>query len=226
MKRLLLLLDSTVGQKLITAATGLGLLGFVVAHLLGNLLMFGGADAINSYAAKLKSLGPLLWVARIGLLGLIGLHIAMTVRLALRNRQAAKTQNLRVVRRASSASSRSMMISGSVILAFVVFHLLHFTLGVIQPATASLEDSAGRHDVYTMVIHGFNNWGISAFYVVAMLLLMSHLSHATFSVFQTLGVVAMGKDTQMKAAAKVVAIGLAIGFIAIPVAVVVGFIGL
>ena len=159
-------------------------------------------------------------------MALIGLHIAMTVRLSLRNRRAAKIQNSRVVRRASSASSRSMIISGSVILAFVIFHLLHFTLGVIQPATASLEDSAGRHDVYTMVVHGFNNWGIAAFYIVAMLLLMSHLSHATFSVFQTLGIVPMSKDTQMKVAAKVVAIGLAIGFIAIPVAVMVGLIGI
>ena len=105
MKALLALLDNTVGQKIITAATGLGLIAFVVGHLLGNLQMFLGPDAINNYAAQLKSLGPLLWVARIGLLALILLHISMTVRLALRNRRANPVTNRRIERHASTRSS-------------------------------------------------------------------------------------------------------------------------
>ena len=224
MNRILQLPDSTVGQKTITGATGLGLLAFVIGHLLGNLQMFLGQEVINSYAYKLNSLGVLLWVARIGLLGLIVLHIAMTVRLALRNRKAAGLKNARVTRRASTTSSRSMIISGSVILAFVVFHLLHFTVGAIQPAAHGIEDAAGRHDVFTMVVRGFENWFISTFYIVAMLLLMSHLTHATFSVFQTLGIVRLGKDSRLKTAARVVAVALAVGFIAIPVAVMMGLI--
>lgn len=223
MNRMFQVLDSTVGQKVVTAATGLGLIGFVIAHLLGNLQMFAGPDAINIYAEKLQKLGPLLWIARLGLIALVGLHIAMTVRLTLRNRRAAMVENTRVVRQASTWSSRWMAASGSLILLFIIFHLLHFTMGVIQPATAELEDSVGRHDVYTMVIRGFDNWAIAAFYIVSMLVLMSHLSHATFSVLQTLGIVRMGKDTPMKLAAKIVGIALALGFISIPCAVLFGW---
>ncbi len=219
MKALLALLDNTVGQKIITAATGLGLIAFVVGHLLGNLQMFLGPDAINNYAAQLKSLGPLLWVARIGLLALILLHISMTVRLALRNRRANPVTNRRIERHASTRSSRYMIISGSFILIFVIFHLLHFTMGVVQPAYADLTDADGRHDVYTMVVRGFQNWAIAGFYVVAMVMLLSHLTHATFSVFQTLGVLKIAQDSRAKTVAKAVALVLALGFISIPVAV-------
>jgi len=163
----MLLLDSTVGQKVITAATGLGLVGFVVGHLLGNLQMFLGPEAINVYAYKLKSLGLLLWVSRIGLLGLIALHIAMTVRLAIRNHRASPVRNRHVVPRASTRSSRYRIVSGTVILEFVIFHLLHFMIGGIQPSFAELEDSAGRYDVYTVAVRGFENWAIAGFYIGA-----------------------------------------------------------
>ena len=161
MNRMPRLLDSSVGQKVITAATGLGLLGFVVAHLIGNLQMFLGPEAINGYAYKLKSMGPLLWAPRIGLLALIATHVMMTVRLTMRNRKAVAATNTKVSRRASTTSSRSMIVSGSVILAFVIFHLLHFTMGVIQPAAYAIKDAAGRHDVFTMVVRGFEKFRVT-----------------------------------------------------------------
>jgi succinate dehydrogenase / fumarate reductase cytochrome b subunit len=223
--RLVAFLDSTVGQKAIAALTGLGLVGFVVVHMLGNLQMFLGAEAINNYADKLKSLGMLLWGARIGLLALVGLHIAVAVRLTLRNR-AARAGRYAVARhQVSTTSSRYMIFSGSLILVFVIFHLLHFTVGVIQPESYQLTDAQGRHDVYRMVVHGFQNWGIASFYIVSMAVLGSHLSHATFSLFQSLGAPVGGKDTRLKKLARYVAVGVILGFVSIPLAVIFGWLG-
>jgi len=217
--------DSSVGQKAVAAATGLGLIAFVVAHMLGNLQMFAGPNAINNYAVKLKSLGPLLWIARIGLLVLVVLHVALTVRLRLRNRAAIVGRYAVDKRQASTKSSRNMIVSGSIILAFVIFHLLHFTFGLIQPEAYQVTDPEGRHDVHSMVIAGFQNWGIAAFYVVSMLVLLSHLSHAFFSGLQSLGVNIGGKDTIMKNVARYAAVVVVFGFISIPVAVVFGWLG-
>ena len=143
-RRLLSALESTVGQKIIAGLSGLGLIGFVVAHLAGNLQVFVGADALNKYAEKLHDLGPLLWVARIGLLAIFTVHIFLTIRLALRNRRG-QTQRYAVDgSSASTRSSRLMAVSGTAILLFVVFHLLHFTFGYIQPEAKSLVDVSGR----------------------------------------------------------------------------------
>lgn len=218
-------LDSTVGQKVVTAATGIGLIGFVVAHLGGNLQIFAGPEAINAYALKLQKLGVLLWLARLGLLGLIVLHIAMTVRLAWRNRKAAAGRYAVKKRQSSTWHSRYMIVSGSVILAFVLFHLAHFTFGWIQPELHALKDAAGRHDVYTMVTVGFENWLIAGVYVVGLAFLASHLSHAMYSALQTLGLKIGGKDTVVRSIAKVAAIITIIGFLSIPLAVLAGLLG-
>ena len=218
-------LDSTVGQKVVTASTGLGLAAFVLVHMIGNLQLFVGQDAINSYAKKLQSLGALLWVARIGLLGLIALHITMTVRLTLRNRQARKGRYALDGSRESTRSSRSMAITGTAILAFVVFHLAHFTFGWVQPELHSLKDSQGRHDVFTMVTAGFQNPAFVAFYLIGMLFLLGHLSHALFSVFQTLGVTYGDQKGRAKQLARAVAWVTIAGFSAIPLASWLGWIG-
>lgn len=222
MKYLIHFLDSSVGQKAVAAATGLGLSAFVVIHMLGNLQVFLGQDAINAYAVKLKSLGPLLWVARIGLLILVALHITMTVRLRFRSRAARTSQYALSRPRASTASSRFMMISGSIILLFVIFHLLHFTFGVIKPDTHALADSEGRHDVYSMVTRDFENWAIAGFYLTAMLFLCSHLSHAMYGAWQSLGANIGGKDTSVKKIARFVAILTAFGFATVPLAALLG----
>lgn len=223
MSYLLRFLDSTVTQKAVAAATGMGLIGFVVVHMAGNLQLFLGADAINSYAVKLKSLGPLLWVARIGLLALVTLHIAITVRLAIRNRRATAGGYAVTRHQASTRSSRYMIVSGSVILLFILFHLAHFTFGWIQPGLHEMKDAAGRHDVYSMVTLGLRNTAIAAFYLIAMLFLFSHLSHAAYSALQTLGLPIGGKDSAMKPVAKAVAVVTVIGFASIPLAVLMGW---
>lgn len=217
------LLDNSVAQKAVAAATGIGLLAFVAVHMAGNLQAFLGQDALNAYAVKLKSLGPLLWIARLGLLALVAVHISMTVRLAFRNRAARHGRYMVAKRQASTRSSRTMIVSGTVILAFILFHLSHFTFGWIQPHLYELTDSQGRHDVYSMVTLAFQHWGIAFLYLIAMFFLFAHLSHAIFSAFQSLGLAIAGKDTSLKQIARVVAAVTILGFASVPVAALVGW---
>ncbi len=188
MTRLHRLLRSSIGRKVLMAGTGLALLGFVIGHLLGNLLVFQGRDALNAYAAWLQSRPPMLWTARIGLLAVFSLHVYLGLTLALENRAARPdryTQNAAVQ---TTVSSRTIALSGLVVLAFLVFHLLHFTFGMVDRAHTHLTDAAGRPDVYGMVVHGFQNPLIAGSYIVAMLLLGMHLEHGTASLFQTVGI--------------------------------------
>lgn len=217
------ILDSSVSQKAVAAATGIGLIVFVVVHMLGNLQVFLGQEALNSYAVTLKSSALVLWTARLGLLGLIAVHVAMTVRLRFRNRAARQGRYAVVKPQASTRSSRNMIISGSVILAFIVFHLSHFTFGWIQPELYRLTDPQGRHDVHSMVVRGFENWGIAVVYLIGMTFLCSHLSHAFFSAWQSLGANVGGKDTSLKRVASLVAVVTVLGFASIPIAVLLGW---
>lgn len=223
MKPILKLLDSSIGQKVVAAATGIGLVAFVVAHMAGNLQLFLGPESLNKYAVKLKSLGALLWIARIGLVALIGLHIAMTIRARQMNKRAQASRYAVADYKASTWSSRHMALSGTVILAFVIFHLMHFTLGWIQPELYHLTDAKGRHDVYSMVVAGFQNWAIAAFYLVAMFFLFTHLQHATYSALQTLGLAHIGQDALRRRIAKGVAIATVLGFVSIPLSIVFGW---
>ena len=195
---------SSVGMKVTTALTGIGLTGFVIVHMVGNLQVlpaFGGQDAINSYARSLKDLGPLLWVARGGLLAIFVLHVYLALTLAMRARTARPVPYRHPATIQASAASLNMHWTGLAILGFVIFHLTHFTFGWVNTATAldpgtgtmvdanylSLVDAKGRHDVYSMVVAGFRNPVVSAIYLVAMAFLYLHLSHGIGSVFQTLG---------------------------------------
>lgn len=187
--------STTVGSKIIVAVTAIALTGFVIVHLIGNLKIFSGQEAINSYAQFLKDLGPFLWVARGGLLAMFLLHIFLVLRLKSRSAAARPVPYAYPVTIQASAASRFMLMTGLVILVFVLFHLAHYTFGMVKPAVIDckevnyleLHDAQGRHDVYTMVVQGFRNPYISAFYLFAQVILFWHLSHGIGSVFQTLG---------------------------------------
>ena len=222
LQRLLRVLDSSVGYKIIIAATGVALIGFVVAHMLGNLQIFFGADALNGYAKKLKDLGSLLWVARIGLIIAFVVHIAATIRLTIKNKQVAGSKYVGRRYQASSAASRSMIWTGLAVLLFVAFHLAHFTFGWVQPAAYDSVDGEGRHDVYAMVVAGFENWLIALLYIVALVMLAMHLSHATFSLLRTLGGRIGNESTWARRVALATSLFIILGFIAVPVAVVLG----
>ncbi|MEM0896765.1 MAG: succinate dehydrogenase cytochrome b subunit [Verrucomicrobiota bacterium] len=182
---------SSIGKKIIVAVTGLGLLLFLAGHLAGNLLIYAGEHAINEYAVWLKGFGHGvgIWAARFGLLAMIVAHIATTIALVRQNRAARPQRYAHESTVQASGSSRIMIWSGIIILVFVVYHVMHFTLGVgneyYSNSTYKMED--GHHNVYKMVIDGFSVWYVSAFYIFAMALLCSHLSHGFSSVFQTLG---------------------------------------
>ena len=218
--------QSSIGKKIIVALTGAALMGFLVAHLLGNLLIFSGPEAINGYAKKLQDLGPLLYVARAGLLLFVVFHIVCTVQLVKINR-AARPQKYAVdtVRQATK-SSLIMIWSGLTILAFVLYHLAHFTWALgneyHNPGIARYWVEPGVHNVYNMVIDGFRVWYVSAFYIIAMFLLCSHLSHGFSSIFQTLGLATPRTRQPINVAGKLFAWGLFLGNISIPLSILFG----
>lgn len=179
---------STVSTKSVMALTGLALVGFVLAHLAGNLQVFLGREKLNAYAQTLKDLGPLLWVLRAGLLAVFVVHVACAVRLTLWNRAARPVPYVSARPQVSSAAGRSLLLTGLVVAAFVAYHLLHFTLGATHPEHFALVDAKGRHDVYGMVVEGFRQWPVTVAYLVAQVALFFHLSHAVSSAFQSLGV--------------------------------------
>ena len=220
---------STVGAKIIMAVTGLGLVGFVLAHMAGNLLIFTGTpDAINAYAQGLKDLCPLLWAARIGLIVFAVLHITSFLRLNARNSAARPQGYAQTKWQQAPVASRYMRLSGIVVFAFIVYHLLHFTAGVVTVDPDGLrlatEDALGRHHVYNMVVSGFANPIVSGAYIIAMILLGLHINHGASSVFQTLGL----KNSKYNGLIEKLGPGLSalivIGNCSIPVAVLSGLI--
>lgn len=180
---------SSIGGKVTMAVTGLMLFGFVVMHLLGNLQLLQGPAKLNAYAKWLHDLGPLLWVARIGLLVVFVLHVVTAIRLSRANQAARPVAYQRPDTVQATMASRSMVLSGLSLLVFVVYHLLHFTFGVTNPGHHQLKAAgADGHDVYAMVTASFSVLPIALAYVAFQVVLFLHLSHGVQSLAQTLGV--------------------------------------
>ena len=209
--------ESTIGKKAVMAVSGLILFGFVVGHLIGNLQIYEGADKLNRYAVFLRSLPAALWGARITLLVMVLLHIWSSLQLAARKWNARPIGYKKKKATESSYASRTMYWSGPIILAFVIYHLLDFTFGTLNP-------NFQEGDVYHNVIASFSVPVVSAFYIIAMILLCMHLYHGVWSMFQTLGFHHPRHTLMLKRAAKVVAILIAAGNISIPVAVLTGLV--
>lgn len=227
------LLDSSVGSKVLVALTGLGLVTFVVFHMIGNLKVFAGPDAINAYAYFLKhGLGALIWVARIGLLGVFVLHLALALRLKARSAAARPVKYQYPNSVQATPASRTMLWTGVVILAFTLFHLAHFTFAWTNTAATAtgpvnyleLKDGQGRHDVYSMVVAGFSDPVLVALYVGAQLLLFVHLSHGIPSTFQTLGLKNKRFRGPIKMLGLAVALTILVGNLAIVFGVWFGFV--
>jgi len=213
---------SSLGKKFLMAITGAGLFLFVIGHLLGNLQIFLGPEAINRYGHFLQTTPEILWPARIGLLVFVGIHIWASISLTLENRAARGTRyEVKEVVDASLAS-RTMIWSGLIILAFVAFHLAHYTLMVVYPGFRDLRDANGWHDIYRMMIIGFSNYWVSGFYVLSIGLLCIHLGHGVGAMFQSLG---LKNQTYTGAIVRFSIIAAAIiflGYISIPLAVLAG----
>lgn len=217
---------TSIGKKMVMAITGVILLTFVIAHMLGNLQIFLGQKALNDYAQHLKELPFLLWPARFVLLGALLMHLWLAFQLTLENRRA-KARGYAVHRNVSATfASKTMMLTGLVILAFIIYHLMHFTFGQTNPDLFHQVDSLGRHDVYSMVVRSYQNIYISSAYLVAMFILCVHLSHGIVSFPQSLGLDTRKCQPGLKITARVVAWLIFVGNSSIPVAVLTGYLTL
>jgi len=210
-------LTSTVGKKVVMALTGLILFGFVTVHMLGNLQVYMGAEAINAYGLSLRTLlhGTGIWLFRAVLLGAVLLHIWAMAALTLVNRRARDVGYREWKARESTYASRTMRWSGVFLLAFIIFHLLHFTTGDFHPDFIP-------GDVYHNVITGFRVVPVAILYILATLFLGLHLFHGVWSMLQTLGL----NHPRYNRLRNVVCSGLAalvvIGNLSFPVAVLTG----
>lgn len=216
---------SSVGRKMVVAITGVVLILFVIGHLLGNLQIYLGPEWINAYSQHLRDLGPILWMIRAFLLASVILHIYFTILLAIENRRARPEayRDRNYVK--ASWASRHMVVSGLVVLAFIVFHLLHFTARKFNPQFPLLKlDLLNRYDVYSMMVYGFQNVYVSAFYVVGLFLLTLHLTHGSSSFFQSLGLNNQRLTPKLAIGGRIFAWLLFIGYVSIPIAVLLGFI--
>jgi succinate dehydrogenase / fumarate reductase cytochrome b subunit len=217
--------NSSIGKKMIVALTGIVLIVFVVGHLLGNLQIFLGPEWVNGYAQHLRDLGPLLWLIRGLLLVTVLVHIYVTIRLAIDNRRARPRNYREKEHVKASFASRHMVVSGLVVFAFIVFHLLHFTGRKFNPQFPLLKnDPLNHYDVYSMMVYGFQNIYVSAFYVIGLFLLTLHLTHGASSFFQSLGLNSKSLTPRLAWGARLFAWLIFIGYTSIPVAVLLGIV--
>lgn len=217
---------SSIGMKWLMALSGIALVGFVVVHMMGNLLVFLGPEKLNAYAVGLREMPlQLLWVARAVLLVAVLVHIFSAVRLTNLNRAARPERYAMRKPVASTYASRTMMMGGLILLAFIIYHLAHFTFGVVSPDQFEVHDAQGRHDVYRMVVLGFRNPLIAGSYVLAMIPLALHLSHGASSFFQSLGLSHPKYDAIFRGLGPFLATIIFIGNVSMPIAVLGGLIG-
>lgn len=227
MKTLKLIFQSSLGKKYIMAVSGLLLFLFVIVHMVGNLQIFLGKEFINSYAQFLKSVPELLWPARIGLLTLAILHIVSAIGLARENSKARPVSYDSDKVYGASFASQAILFSGLIVLAFIVYHILHFTIGAIQAdALTHTEIFKGenRHDVYKMMVVGFSSPWISMIYLICMGLLCLHLSHGVSSMFQSLGWKKNAFRRALDNFARISALIIFLGNCSIPIAILLGYI--
>jgi succinate dehydrogenase / fumarate reductase cytochrome b subunit len=197
------------------AVSGIALFLFVVAHLLGNLQFFEGPEKMNAYGRFLRIEPTLLWAARIGLLVMVLAHIWSSIQLALRKQEARPIGYVKKKAIASSYPSRTMYWSGPIIAAFIIYHLLDFTFGTLNPG---YQEGA----VYENIVRSFSNPIVALFYIVAMAMLCTHLWHGLWSMFQSLGLASPTHKPLIKRLAAVIAVLIFLGFSSIPLAVLTG----
>jgi succinate dehydrogenase / fumarate reductase cytochrome b subunit len=234
---------STIGRKLIMAVTGVVLILFIVGHLVGNLQVFEDPDRLNGYAHFLQSLGPALWAARIFLIVCVSLHIWAATTLALLDRAARGSEPYRVKRWIkATVASRYMRWTGYIVLAFILYHLAQFTLGVAQPGTyktnlapytmkgdyhilgfTAVRAGTQVHDTRSMVILGFENPVVAVFYIIAIGLLTVHLLHGGESLFQTFGWRNRSWERGLRFTVTLLCLAYFLGNFAIPGGVLLGF---
>ena len=219
--RLQRMLNSSIGLKITMALTGVILSGFVLVHMLGNLQVYQGAEALDAYGKLLRKEPALLWTFRLVLLSAVGLHIWAFIALTRRNLQARPQAYQARKYKESSFASRSMTFTGPLILAFIIYHILHLTTGTVHP---DFQEGA----VYHNLVVGL--WGlrgiVGVIYIVAMIMLAFHLWHGVWSMFQTLGAPEDRYRSLGRRFATIFTILVTLGFASVPLAVLAGFVKL
>jgi succinate dehydrogenase / fumarate reductase, cytochrome b subunit len=219
--RLQRMLNSSIGLKITMALTGVILSGFVLVHMLGNLQVYQGAEALDAYGKLLRKEPALLWTFRLVLLSAVGLHIWAFIALTRKNLQARPQAYQARKYKESSFASRSMIITGPLILAFIIYHILHLTTGTVHP---DFQEGA----VYHNLVSGLRGLGgvVGWIYVIAMIMLAFHLWHGVWSMFQTLGAPEDRYRSLGRRFATIFTILVTLGFASVPLAVLTGFLKL
>jgi succinate dehydrogenase / fumarate reductase cytochrome b subunit len=221
------LFGSSLGKKYLMAASGLVLFLFVIGHLLGNLQVFLGREAINRYGDFLQSNVELLWPVRVFLLACVLVHVWTAIRLTAENRAARPAGYVHWEPTVAGYASRTMMMSGLIVAAFIVYHLLHFT-AMVQAVNLTGKDfnsrpqffdARGRHDIYEMMVIGFSQPLVSLFYIVGVGLLCLHLSHGASAMWQSMGWKKRAYAPLIEGLAKWGAALIFLGYISIPIAI-------
>ncbi len=233
MGRLFAFYRHTIGKKIVMAVTGILLLGFLVGHMVGNLKIFLGREVFNHYAYGLRHLGdPLLgyeqglWLARVGLLAAAVLHLVSMTQLTLISR-AARPIGYQQRHQLSFSPASSLMLSGGlVVFCFIVYHLLHLTLGGLHPSFSHFTGPDGRQyaDAYANVVVGFQQWPVAVWYLISLALLVVHLYHGLWSACQTLGLNHPVYNHLRRPLAAAIAAVIGLGFAAVPLAVMTGLV--
>lgn len=214
--------DTTVGKKITMAVAGIVLYGFVIGHMVGNLKVYQGREAFNHYAEGLRTFGApffghaqLLWLVRLALLAAVAVHIVAAFQLWRKSRAARRLQYTKFDALTFSFASRTMAWGGVTILAFVIYHLMHFTFGNVHPDFVP-------GDAYHNLVTGFQSVPVSLAYVAAMIPLGFHLYHGFWSVFQTLGASNPAYNRWRRPLAAIIAVAITVANISFPVAVLTG----
>lgn len=219
MNRIVALWRTAIGKKIAMALSGLVLVGFLVSHMLSNVFVLFDPPKLDHYAEWLRGFGPLLWVARAGLLAIALVHIVAAWQLTQMARAARPTAYGKFEPQVASYASRTMRWGGVLILVFLIYHLLHYTFGTVHPDFRPGE--VGRN-----LIVGMQSVPVALFYVVAMTGLGLHLWHGVASVFQTLGLSHPAWNAARRVIGVLLAIVIAGGFLTIPLAALAGRLGL
>ncbi len=216
--------SSTVGRKILMAITGQMMILFAVIHVVGNSTIY--FSGLNSYAEHLHALPPLVWGTRFVMLPALLLHVFFGIQLALENNRAKESNYSISTNLRSTFASRNMIWSGTLIAAFLVYHLLHFTFQVISPEAAASArlDALGRPDVAGMVIYGLRNYVVSLVYLVSLAGLFLHLAHGVQSSLQSLGLSNDKAEPVISKGGYSAALVIFIAYVLIPVLVVLGIV--
>jgi len=219
---------SSLGKKYVMAISGLIMFLFVIGHLAGNLQIFLGPEAINRYGHFLQSNPELIWPARLFLILMLVLHIWAAIKLSAENKAARPVGYANWQPAGASYASRTMLMSGIIIFVFIIYHLLHFTaqweyINLTHQNFVDFQDPAKRHDIFKMMVVGFNNAWVSGFYILGMALLCLHLSHGVSSMFQSIGWKNDAYGPFLDKAARVIAVLIFVGYSSIPVTILLGY---